>query len=165
MAELSRRLFLSGALSVAAAAVTNAPVLAGEPKAAPLPILYGDGVHDDADALNALLSGRPFFCDNQYILASNGEGWVHLANGLFRIGKTIKVTRDYTTIVNTMFITTPDFESPRMLVIDADFATLLGNLFHNIHVDMRETASALRVPEGAPRSNGSLIGGFRLQTA
>ena len=54
MVEISRRSFFR--LAVGAAAVVAVPIPLGD--VARIPVLYGDGVHDDAEGLNALIRGE-----------------------------------------------------------------------------------------------------------
>jgi hypothetical protein len=56
--DLSRRHFLGGALAVAGASVVTLPALADVLRPA-IPIIWGDGIHDDAPGLNALCAGEP----------------------------------------------------------------------------------------------------------
>ena len=53
--DLTRRSFFRGALALTALAAT--PALS---KISFAPMIYGDGVRDDTDGLQALLSGQPF---------------------------------------------------------------------------------------------------------
>lgn len=83
--DMSRRSFLRGALVVSASAVLPLPALS-----APYPILYGDGIHDDTDALNALFRGDTVICENEAITIKKGDA-IHLNGGTYRTTATIDV--------------------------------------------------------------------------
>jgi len=69
MVDISRRLFLSGALSVAAVAVVG-PAMAAIHD---YPVLYGDGKRDDTAALQALFDGLPVIADGVVIDPMAGD--------------------------------------------------------------------------------------------
>lgn len=81
--ELSRRSFLGGVLCVAAVSVV--PIVLG---GVDLPVLYGDGVHDDTVALRAALNGEPFIADGHII---KGTQSVALSGGVYRLSDEIVV--------------------------------------------------------------------------
>jgi len=107
--NLSRRLFLGGAIAVAGASIIPAQAM---------PRIVGDGVHDDADGINALIAGRPVSIENTGLaLNSGGRIWFN-EGGRFLLGKPINLTRDNTLIVGGTFIAGPGFRGP-LLVLDA----------------------------------------------
>jgi len=120
--NLSRRLFLGGAIALAGAAIIPAQAM---------PRIVGDGVHDDADGINALIAGKPVSIENTYLaLNSDGRIWFN-EGGRFLLGKSINLTRDNTLIVGGTFIAAPGFLGP-LLVLDVTGGTientaLIGN--------------------------------------
>jgi len=112
MEKLSRRSFLGGvlALSVAAAA---APVLA----LADVPVIYGDGVHDDWAGLQAMFDGRPFrVTDGAALVATEGV----LNGGIFSLSKTLVIRGSHITIQRAAFNAADDFEGEAMLRVHGD---------------------------------------------
>jgi len=108
---LSRRKFLKG-LGAATVAVPLSQIAVVER----LPVLYGDNIHDDTVALQALLDGKPVK------LKSDGSVWkqvfkrghpyVYLPEGLYRITNTLTVKRGLSLIGNgsTLSLTEPGRE-------------------------------------------------------
>ncbi len=80
MVDVSRRLFLGGAL-----ALVGASVVSGEALASPIPRIVGDGVHDDAPGLRALISRQPVRIEDA-VYAINDDGSIDIGNGHFRLG-------------------------------------------------------------------------------
>jgi hypothetical protein len=78
--EISRRSFFAGALSLMALPLT---------KTFAIPRIYGDGIRDDSDGLQAAFNGEPFIAEDNSIRDALDNGTVVLQNGLFRIEKTI----------------------------------------------------------------------------
>lgn len=68
MVDVSRRLFLGGALAIAAASIV--PVADAEATTGPIPKIVGDGIHDDTEGLQALIDGRPVCIDGECIRVS-----------------------------------------------------------------------------------------------
>lgn len=80
--EMNRRWFLGGSLGIAGAVALPALKLV-DPD---IPVLWGDGIHDDADALNALAGGEPFVVDNTGLF-EYGSGY--LKGGEFLISRPV----------------------------------------------------------------------------
>ncbi len=91
---ITRRRFVS-LPAIAAAARAIAPLI---PKSAPVPVLYGDGRHDDTAALNAWGAGSP-------VVWSDGrEVGSTISNGMFLITATLVLTRtDPCALIGNMF--------------------------------------------------------------
>lgn len=83
--EVSRRLFLGGALALVAA--TQLPNVAF----ASAPVIYGDGYHDDTAGLQAAFDGKPFKVVGKgtYIVRKGGQ--VMLNGGTFKLTDTLHV--------------------------------------------------------------------------
>lgn len=123
--NLSRRLFLGGLATVAA--------VAASPLRPYTPVLWGDGVHDDAPALNAWIRGEPVrilrertgLSGERYAISDATLG---LRSPLFMPkGAILHMS-------NTTLLTLPGFEG-RAVVIMPSHASLSG-----FHID----ASSLR---------------------
>lgn len=80
--DVSRRSFLGGALTVAAASLV--PVAAFTD---PVPVLWGDGEHDDAPALQALIDGKPFEVAGSGFIARGFGDSYELKGGKFLLGQ------------------------------------------------------------------------------
>lgn len=111
---IHRRSFLKGVLTVAAASFV--PV-----HSSALPILYGDGVHDDAPALNALFNNRPYHCSNVNIVQNTGTHTI-LENGRFLLGSTVKVVckPGHRTVItkNLEFLSSKKFDGDCLFFFD-----------------------------------------------
>lgn len=84
MVEVSRRWFMGGALGVAAAAVM--PLGAAYDA-----VLYGDGIHDDTAALQALFDGRPVYVKNDGVVLKSNDGHISLKGGNYKISETLNI--------------------------------------------------------------------------
>jgi len=97
---MNRRSFLRGVLSVGGA------VVAARALPAPVPILWGDGVHDDAAALNHLFAGLPVDIQADDVRLITGGG-IRLSGGRFLLGHTVNVVLPGTLIHDARFIAAP----------------------------------------------------------
>jgi hypothetical protein len=70
-----------------------------------LPVIKGDGVHDDWAGLQALFNNEPFVVENEGILASSGL----LRLGVFKISRTLRVHGDFA-IHGSKFMASEDFQ-------------------------------------------------------
>lgn len=86
--RISRRGFIAASTAVAGAAAM--PVAAIDFS----PVLHGDGIQDDTDALEALLSGKAVRSRREDITAAVDDGTVRLLNGNFRIRRPLKMAAD-----------------------------------------------------------------------
>lgn len=100
----SRRTFLKGLLTVAAAAVIPA-------KALDLyPILHGDGVHDDTAALQALFNGEKIIVDGHVVDSSVARVFLRIRR--FLVSSTIKITPESPAMLcvnECVFLASKDF--------------------------------------------------------
>lgn len=85
--NLSRRSFLGGALSVA----VIASVPAGISASPEIPRIYGNGRHDDAPGLQALIDGKPFICENDIVFSAGND--VYIVGGYFLLSKDLHFGR------------------------------------------------------------------------
>lgn len=84
MTDVSRRSFLRGALTVAAASLV--PVSAAKALGLDdVPTLWGDGVHDDTEGLQALIDGKPFEIAGSGFIARDLNDAFELRDGCFTI--------------------------------------------------------------------------------
>ena len=83
--DISRRGFLIGTLAVSALSALPIAALPRPPK------LWGDGIHDDTEALNALFAGEPVEYDDALVSVREG-GHVRFSGGhTFRISGTVNL--------------------------------------------------------------------------
>jgi hypothetical protein len=83
--NISRRTFVGTSAALSAATLLPFQSLHGATK------LYGDGVHDDTDALQALFDGRSVQPMKAGLVARHENGTVMLLNGSFRVREPIQV--------------------------------------------------------------------------
>lgn len=91
---MNRRDFLR--VTFGAAGVAAAPVVLTKALEKRVPVIYGDGIHDDTEGLQAALSGREFIARNECVWIENGA--VRLANGRFILTETLQVPKDVSLI-------------------------------------------------------------------
>lgn len=95
--HLSRRSFLKGTLTLSAVTVLNIPEVAAD-----IPILYGDGIHDDTKALQALFDREKVIIENDLISAKMPY---YLTGGTYLISDSIHI-REGISVTKTTFIYT-----------------------------------------------------------
>lgn len=85
---ISRRSFLGGALALTAASAVPASALRA---LGAVPVIYGDGIHDDTDGLQAAIDGKPFRVagEDAYVLSKGGR--VFFSSGTFRLSRTLHI--------------------------------------------------------------------------
>lgn len=91
--NLTRRGFVAATASATVAtvaAVTAAPAYS----AVVTPRLYGDGIHDDTDALEHLLRGGTVAVASNRVTAEYDQGTVRLLNGKFRTRRALRMSSD-----------------------------------------------------------------------
>ena len=86
---VNRRGFLK--IAFGAAAVTAIPVVLTRALERRLPVIYGDGVHDDTEGLQAALDGREFICRDSCVTVYGTDVFMH--GGNYRISQTLHVGR------------------------------------------------------------------------
>lgn len=92
--HVSRRAFLRGTIALAASTTLSFPRLAHA-----IPAIYGDGVHDDAPGLQALLDGEPFRVKGTGFVAQSGR----LYGGSFKLGSTLHVRNPHSVVRRATF--------------------------------------------------------------
>ena len=98
--EVSRRqLFKLGTGALLTAA--HAPLVLS------LPVLWGDGKHDDTESVSAILNGRPVRFANPSLEAANAVGGL-LTGGVYLLTDTIRVSKRAVHIEGAVF----DFKLP-----------------------------------------------------
>jgi hypothetical protein len=108
--SMNRRSFLGGFLAVTAVAVAGVPAMAKE---AAIPTLWGDCIHDDTAALNALFAGNPVRVEGEDIIAKDA----FLKGGRFLISDTIMI-RNPARVVDVYFETSADFRGASAVVVE-----------------------------------------------
>lgn len=121
---LSRRLFLQGVLSVVAAKVVSIV-----PAMPAIPILYGDGVNDDAAGLQAVFDGLPVDIRSDVVRLLSGD-YPIISGGVFRItrglvaryGRTIQI--EHARIVTAHPLNEPILHATLGAVVGLDDSTI-----------------------------------------
>lgn len=104
--NITRRLVLGGLLGLSAASVLR--------NDDSTPILWGDGVHDDAPALNALLRGDPIRTAREMGVVQGEHP--SLRSGTFLVKSRVVVSRD-TLMSDVSLIAAPDFTDECLMFI------------------------------------------------
>lgn len=117
--QLARRAILRGA--TAAIGLSVMPALAW------VPLLVGDGKHDDTEALQAFVDGRPFICDEAEFAFVNWAGIRVIQNGRFVLTAPIKATSGSLIWRNSVVYLDCDY----MLTADhMNYVEITGNWIH-----------------------------------
>jgi hypothetical protein len=95
--EVSRRSFLGGALALTAAAQLPSALYAS------VPLIYGDGVHDDTAGLQAALDGKPFKVVGKGVYIVDHKGFIHLQDGAFKLTDTLHIRRSNVSVMRCAF--------------------------------------------------------------
>jgi len=135
--DITRRSFLRGIVAVSATAV-----IANKLPLPNCPILYSDGFHDDAPALNALLRGDEIKIESELVQITSGE-FCAIKGGNFLINNTVIFCNKRTGISNSMFRTGPDFPKSECMIYLPDYVDL--ELHHIIIQDARYDARGLTI--------------------
>lgn len=85
MVDLSRRSFLK--ITGVGLAAIAAPIAFS--KIGRLPVIIGDGVHDDTKGLQAAMDGKPFVCESGLVTSTNGT--IELRGGEYLITSPLNV--------------------------------------------------------------------------
>lgn len=85
MADVSRRMFLRGALAVGATSLIIRPT------ALLIPSIVGDGIHDDGPGLNALFAQQPVDVRGDMVRIIRGDN-ILIARGHFRTTQPLNVS-------------------------------------------------------------------------
>lgn len=81
--EVSRRVFLGGAIAASCAVALPGALTA-------MPTIYGDGIHDDWEGMDALCNGRPVRMLTDTI-SVRPNGLIEMISGDFRLSKTLRI--------------------------------------------------------------------------
>ncbi len=116
--SLSRRSFFSGTLAFTALAILPTAV-----KALARPAIFCDGIHCDADGLEAIMEGRPFeIAEGAMGTFQNHGEWI-IRNGLMSIRRTLCMRGHKGTFENGALTMLPDFQGDCMVSITDDCAS------------------------------------------
>jgi len=134
MTVISRRWFLKGALAVTAATVIPMQkVLAFAPK------IYGDGIADDTEGLQALFDGKPVDILNDCVRVLTNDG-VRLNGGVFRVTSTLSISRSRTNIESAKFLADSLREECPLFSLGAGN---VGTSIRDVHVILRRQDAGL----------------------
>ena len=107
--DVSRRKFLFGAGATLAATVVAVPVA----EALSVPTLWGDGVHDDTEALQAALDGKPVRIAGESMILTEGR----LNGGSYLISAPIVMRRDNFTLAHARLIASKAYKGEHFLTL------------------------------------------------
>lgn len=131
MTDISRRSFFRfGAGAVLAAAVSSSVAL---PR---LPELWGDGKHDDTDALQALFDLAPFIVAGRGIRAYNGS----LTGGIYSISRPLVFRQDNIEFASADICALPSFAGGPIF----DFQGSKVATLRDLRIDCRGLADGMR---------------------
>lgn len=106
--DLNRRqLFRFGAAATLTAAITPAAA------ALVIPTLWGDGVHDDSDGLEAGLNGKPVHVAGRKLTIVEG----HLVGGIYTVSRTLNVGSVHLRIESAKIVAAPRFEGRYLMEV------------------------------------------------
>ena len=114
--DISRRSFLRGLLAVSATSVVAVPALSLDS----YPVLYGDGLRDDAPALNALFSDKPYVADGSLIVPDGVQAILRGSRHL--ISSTVHVHSENAFVSDAEFTASEDFDGDYLIFIDKKVA-------------------------------------------
>jgi hypothetical protein len=101
-----RRSFLKGILTLGViSAVPMSRLIV------PVPTIWGDGIHDDAPGLNALLRGDRFIVEADGVIAEDGV----IQGGTFLIRAPLVINRFDVFLTKCRFTAAPDFQGEFLL--------------------------------------------------
>mgnify|MGYP003532364937 CR=1 FL=1 len=116
--KLSRRYFLGGTIAVVAAAVVG-------PHLHRIPTIWAGGIHDDADGLQALMSGKPFVVAGEGMTARSGT----LRGGSYLVGHTLAPDGRVDIVVhNATFTALPSLRGPMFQIENVRSFDFRGNI-------------------------------------
>lgn len=159
---MNRRFFLKGALAVTALSILPAIDLSG------YPTLYGDGVHDDTEALQALFDLKPYICEGNLI---QGQTEVELTKGVFKTTDTLHVKDTTLLIFNCTFNYYGNVEKYMLIMTGMSNSLITNCSFDTTNAwtptpDLRdpnamiEHACAIRITSGKPQKTTMMYGGL-----
>jgi len=125
--RVNRRTFLKGVAGAVALMLAPAPIHKLAERFAPRLVLWGDGVHDDAPALNAMLRGEDVEVRDSAAHVEPGMVW--LAAGTYRLGSTLHF--DGKTGLRGLTATDSTFAGTADPLIRVDLPDAEGFKFHH----------------------------------
>lgn len=142
MVDVSRRLFLGGALAIASASVAPA----ADAVLAPLPRIVGDGVHDDHAGLTALFHGEPVNIEGAVVSRIGHSAIQFQAGAIFCVGSPLVLDTDSLFLDGGHFRTSDGFAHRALLVVEpsATNNTITGATFDTTGASERTAAILLR---------------------
>ena len=122
---MNRRSFLK--IAGAAGLLTVTPISIASALATKVPIIYGDGIHDDTEGLQAAVSGKDFVCESDIVWVSGDTVKIYAGN--FLISDTITISDTRTLIGGSRFtMAGPGLQNDKyMICITASSDLVLRN--------------------------------------
>lgn len=140
---MNRRHFLKIAFAVGVA--TALPVALTKALEDSLPMVYGDGIHDDTLGIQAALDGRPFLAVEDCVRVIAGT--VHLTSGAYRVTDTIHLGRGpNTTMMGGSVIADAGMEEKHILSVGKEASSKQLTIM-NMNFDRRYSSkeAAIRI--------------------
>jgi hypothetical protein len=127
---MNRRNFLK--VTLAAGIFASAPVVLTKALERRTPVIYGDGIHDDAEGLQAALDNKPFICSSDRVQIETVGDTLYIRNGYYLIGRTLHINRDNVYIAHCTIVAAEGFrDEKRALHYHGNGCTLSHNFFYN----------------------------------
>ena len=126
---MNRRSFLKIAGTAGLLAVT--PITLASALATKVPIIYGDGIHDDTEGLQAAVSGKDFVCESGIVHVSGNT--VNILGGTFLISDTITITDTRTFVSGSNFVMSGTGREDGRFMLDMQSSQEM--VFRNCHFD------------------------------
>lgn len=107
---MNRRNFLK--ITIAAGVALATPIVLTRALERRLPVIYGDGIHDDAAGLQAALRGEDFISHDSCVRVMDGV--VHINSGTYLIGETLDLTGSQVqgVLTNSLFTADKSLSGP-----------------------------------------------------
>ena len=114
---MNRRSFLK--IAGAAGLLTVTPISIASALATKVPVIYGDGIHDDSDGLEAALNGKDFVCAKNLVVREGNN--LVVSNGNFLLNKGLTFSDTLSSVVrNCHFKFVPAEEGAALFTVRND---------------------------------------------
>lgn len=130
--QLTRRAFLGGSLVLGAVAVMPKWATKLLPETY---TLWGDGIHDDSPALNALLNGKAHLVDIRDKHTHMVGRTIHISSGTYLLGSMIYIPNGLNGIIEKSYFTaTPEFNRQLKQELDSMMCRVRGMICLEAHL-------------------------------